>query len=67
MKLDNAHEPVRLNGWAALLVGLVLLAVIGLSMGAPPLAVIGQVAVVALSSIGGLEFARNQVTPTGHQ
>ena len=65
MKLDAVHEPVRLSGWTALAVGLGLLAVIGLSMGAPPLAVLGQAAAVALSSIGGLEFARGQVTPTG--
>jgi hypothetical protein len=63
MKLDNQHEPVRLNGWAALTVGLALLAIIGLTMGAPLTAVVGQVAVVALTSIGGLEFARRHVSP----
>ena len=65
MKLNTSEEPVRLNGWTALLVGLALMAVIGWSQDLPWQAIVGQVAVVALSSIGGLEFARGQVTPTG--
>ena len=65
MKLDNQHEPVRLHGWTALAVGLALLAIIGLILGAPLSTVVGQLAVVALTSIGGLEFARRHVSPTG--
>jgi hypothetical protein len=54
-------EPVRLTGWAALTVGLGLLAIIGWSQGLPATAIVGQIAVVALTSIGGLEFARSKV------
>ena len=54
-------EPVRLTGWAALAVGLALMAVIGWSQGLPVQAIVGQAAVVALTSIGGLEFARSKV------
>ena len=57
-KLNNEEEPVRLNGWVALIVGLGLLAMLGWSLGSPPEAIVAQVVVVALSSIGGLEFAR---------
>lgn len=62
-KLNNAREPVRLNGWAAMAVGLALLALLGWSMDAPTKAIVAQVAVVALTSIGGLEFARHHATP----
>jgi hypothetical protein len=57
------REPVRLAGYTALVVGLLLLAVIGWAFGADFKTIVGQVAAVALSSIGGLEFARHQVTP----
>jgi hypothetical protein len=59
----NDREPVRLSGYTALAVGLVLLAIIGWSQGIDGQAIVGQLAVVALTSIGGLEFARRQVTP----
>ena len=58
-------EPVRLTGWTALAVGLALLAIIGWTQGLDVPAIVGQVAVVALTSIGGLEFARAKVTPAG--
>lgn len=58
-------EPVRLTGWTALAVGLALLAIIGWTQGLDVRAIVGQVAVVALTSIGGLEFARAKVTPAG--
>ena len=54
-------EPVRLTGWTALAVGLALLAIIGWTQGLDVRAIVGQVAVVALTSIGGLEFARSKV------
>jgi hypothetical protein len=57
------REPVRLSGYTALAVGLILLAVIGWSQGVPFQALAGQLAAVALSSIGGVEFARLKVTP----
>jgi hypothetical protein len=58
------REPIRLSGYTALAVGLALLAIIGWTQGHDLKTIVGQVAVVALSSIGGLEFARTQVTPT---
>lgn len=57
-------EPVRLTGYVALAIGLALLAIIGWSQGLDVRAIVGQLAVVALTSIGGLEFARQRVTPT---
>jgi hypothetical protein len=61
MRLNTNDEPVRLGGWAALTVGCVLLAAIGWSQGLDVRAIVGQVAVVALASISGLEFARHRV------
>ena len=63
MQLDNTHEPVRLNGWAALAVGLALSAAFLWSTGADVRQIVGTLAVMAITSIGGLEFARQQVTP----
>ena len=63
MKLDNTHEPVRLNGWAALTVGLILSGVILWSAGTPVPGIAGALAAMAISSIGGLEFARKHATP----
>lgn len=57
------EEPVRLSGYTAIAVGLGLQALILFSAGAPPLAVLGAVAAMALSVIPGLEFARRHVTP----
>lgn len=56
-------EPVRLSGYTALAVGLALLAIIGWSQGLDARAIVGQLAVVALTSIGGTEFARRSVWP----
>lgn len=65
MKLDNVHEPVRLSGWTALLVGLGLVGAWLWSTGADVRQIVGVLAITAITSIGGLEFARGQVTPTG--
>jgi hypothetical protein len=61
--MNTEREPVRLSGYTALAVGLSLLAIIGWTQGLDVKAIVGQVAVVALSSISGLEFARGRVTP----
>jgi hypothetical protein len=61
--MNIEREPVRLSGYSALVVGLALLAIIGWTQGLDVRAIVGQVAVVALSSISGLEFARAAVTP----
>ena len=63
MDLNMQQEPVRLSGWTALTVGLALVAVFLWSTGADVRQLVGTVAIVALTSIGGLEFARGQVTP----
>ena len=63
MKLDNQHEPVRLNGWTALLVGLALVAAWLWSTGADVRQIVGVLAITAITSIGGLEFARTKATP----
>lgn len=62
-KLNNEQEPVRLNGWTALVVGIGLLVALGWSLGAPVEAIVAQAVLVAMSSIGGLEFARKHATP----
>ena len=64
MKLDTTHEPVRLAGWSALAVGLVLNGLILWSAGANAEVIVGALATMAVTSIGGLEFARSKVTPT---
>ena len=64
MKLNNIHEPVRLNGWTALLVGLVLSGAFLWSTGADVRQIVGALAVTAITSIGGLEFARARVSPS---
>ena len=64
MKLDNIHEPVRLNGWVALLVGLGLVAAWLWSTGADVRQIVGVLAITAITSIGGLEFARGKVSPS---
>ena len=65
MKLNNTHEPVRLNGWTALLVGLALVGAWLWSTGADVRQIVGVLAITAITSIGGLEFARGRVSPTG--
>jgi hypothetical protein len=57
------RQPLRLAGYPALVVGLTLLAIIGWTQGLDVRAIVGQLAVVALTSIGGLEFAHGKVTP----
>ena len=72
MKLDNIHEPVRLSGWTALLVGLGLVGAWLWSTGADVRQIVGVLAITAITSISGLEFARGKVspsrkTPDGHR
>ena len=63
MKLGSSNEPVRLSGWTALLAGLVLSAALLWSTGAEARQIVGALSVIAITSIGGLEFARAKVTP----
>ena len=58
-----SNEPVRLSGWTALLAGLVLSAALLWSTGAEARQIVGALSVIAITSIGGLEFARAKVTP----
>ena len=55
------NDPVRLTGWTALAVDLALIAIFAWTQGLDVQAIVGQVAVVALTSIGGLAFARGNV------
>ena len=57
------NEPVRVSGWAALIAGLGLNAAFLWSTGADLRQIVGALAIVAVTSIGGLEFARTQVSP----
>lgn len=57
-------EPVRVSGWVALVLGLALLTAFGWSQGLDARQLVGQAAIVAITSIGGLEFARSRVSPT---
>jgi len=61
----NTNEPVRVSGWAALVAGLGLNAAFLWSTGAELRQIVGALAIVAVTSIGGLEFARTQVSPVG--
>ena len=63
MKMSSDREPVRLSGYPALAVGLALVAAFLWSTGADVRQIVGALAITALTSIGGLEFARHQVTP----
>ena len=63
MKMNVDREPVRLSGYPALAVGLALVAAFLWSTGADLRQIVGALAITALTSIGGLEFARHQVTP----
>lgn len=57
-------EPVRLSGYTALTVGIILQAIILAAAGTPALGIAGALASQLLLSIGGLEWARNRVSPT---
>ena len=63
LAMNTSREPVRLSGYPALTVGLALVAAFLWSTGADLRQIVGALAIVALTSIGGLEFARHQVTP----
>ena len=63
--MNAATEPVRLSGWVALIVGLALNAVLGWALDIDVKAIVAMSATLALTSIGGLEWARNRVTPVG--
>ena len=63
MKLNTQQEPVRLTGWTALIVGLALVGAWLWSTGADLRQIVGVLAITAITSIGGLEFARGKVSP----
>ncbi len=63
MKLNSDDEPVRLYGWTALVAGAALVAAFLWSTGADARQIVGALAILGLTSIGGLEFARKQVSP----
>lgn len=58
-------EPVRLSGYAALVVGFVLSAGFLWATGADVRQIVGSLAMLGLTSIGGLEWARAHVRPVG--
>lgn len=61
------REPIRLAGYTSLVVGLILVAVIGWASGLDVRAIVLQLATLALSSVGGLEWARGHVwSPVSH-
>lgn len=65
--MNRETEPVRLSGWAALAAGAALQAAILWSAGTPPAGIVGAIAAVLTTQIGGLEWARRQVwSPSGH-
>lgn len=59
-------EPVRLSGWVALLVGLALNAVLAWGLSLDLRTAVVMITTMALTSIGGLEFARSR-TFTRHR
>lgn len=59
----KSSEPLRLRGYTAVTVGAVLAAVVLLSAGLEPRFIAGAVAVMLLSEVGGLEWARRHVSP----
>ena len=61
--MDATNEPVRVSGWVALTIGLALQAAILWAVDTPTKAIVGALALQAVLSIGGLEWARNRVTP----
>lgn len=54
------REPVRLGGWFAFAVGLALNAVLGWAMELDLKTIVITVTTMALTNIGGLEFARSR-------
>lgn len=64
--MNMSNEPVRLAGWVALLVGAALVSVLLWSTGAGYQQIIAVVALMALTEIGGLEWARKHVTPVSN-
>lgn len=63
---DFSSEPVRIAGWTALGVGAVLVAILLWATGAGVQQIVAVVALMALTEIGGLEWARKHVTPTAN-
>lgn len=68
MNTKMKTEPVRVSGWVALIVGLVLTAGFSWATGLDVREIVGQLTIMAITSIGGLEFARQQVwSPASHE
>lgn len=61
--MNTPAEPLRLRGYTALAVGLVALAILQWSMGASLQVVAGGLALVVVTNVGGLEWARRHTTP----
>lgn len=56
-------EPVRLGGYVALVAGLILLGLIGWASDLTVKQIVLQLATVALTQVGGLEWARAHAVP----
>lgn len=65
--MNPETEPVRLGGWTALVVGIGLNALLGWALDLDLRAIVATTTVMALTSIGGLEWARqNAWSPVAH-
>ena len=62
--MDPEREPLRVRGYAAIVVGVILMAAIGWSMGLNAQQQVGQIATALLMSVGGVEWARRHVEPS---
>lgn len=62
--MTDETEPLRLRGYTALTVGAVLVAAyLWAALDATPQQVVGVLALMGLSEVGGLEWARRHVAP----
>lgn len=65
--MNPETEPVRLGGWVALAVGIALNALLGWALDLDVKAIVATTTTMALTSIGGLEWARQNVwSPVSH-
>ena len=60
------REPVRLAGWTALAAGSALVATLLWSTGAELRQIVAVLALMTLTEVGGLEWARRHVTPVAN-
>ena len=60
----DTNEPLRLRGYTALTVGALLVAAyLWAALDATPQQIVGVLALMGLTEIGGLEWARRHVSP----